>query len=408
MKAIAANLRGKAAMSVLCASLASIGYACGSSDPHLFSPLQPGTSGVGGDGAKPSDGGQAGAAQGGEDDAIAGTADGLGGAGTSSGGTTGSSGASAAGTVGGAQAYAGAQAGAQAGAGDQADAGTGGVPSVIESGSHAFTLFRGPRCDQINFSAPFSAAGTNLAVHVTVVTPGSHATHDALTAWAEGITARGFLGCVSEDAGLDNNHPDFRLDWLSYVRTEVSTLGLSAGQVALSSAPGRTCQAVQFSPAYSARPQVQLALDFPASTSLLNRVSAVWAEEVTASGFRFCVEQLGNAEASLDGARIEWLAYPTSFAGSQFTAGEYDSPAFDGSSCTTIATGCPNCENAQLSINHHRRTESATDSHAATLVWAEDMAQNGDLTVCVRETSNYDGVHDAHLSVGYLLRRQND
>lgn len=309
-------------------------------------------------------------------------------------------------------------AGAAGGAGvsssgpDAPPMGVGAALGFVQSGSRALTRFRGPYCVPIAFSSPFAGAASGLGVQLSALMPGSRAVHDGLTTWVEGITSQGFVACASEDAGFDNAHPDFSLHWLAYSHQGFAPGVLAARALVVATEPAvrRHCQSVVFSTPFPTRPQVQARLSVPAGASPGSRMSAVWLEEVSATGFRLCVEPLANASSSLAGTQVEWLAYPLDLNTSGFSAGEWDFQAFSVTACTTVPTGCRNCENAQLTINHHRRPGGVEPSSAPAIVWGEDLSANGELTFCVHKGSLYvaGNTQDAHLSVSYLLRREND
>ena len=185
-------------------------------------------------------------------------------------------------------------------------------------------------------------------------------------------------------------------------------VGDAAGRLALGAVSGRSCHVVTFPTALTDAPQLQVTANRQGSANAANDPISVWVEDVTASNFRVCAEELEGSDGELDGTNVDWLAYPATIASSGFSAGERNLAAFSGVECVDIATGCMDCQNAQLSVNHRRRTEGAAAAHPATLVWGEDLTARGVLTVCVRNTSAYASAHDAHLSIDWLMRDSND
>lgn len=286
--------------------------------------------------------------------------------------------------------------------------GASGAGPVLESGSQMLAAFQGMHCESVSFPRAFAAPAANIHVQVSIVHPAAAMIHGALALWVQSVTATGFEACLIEDTDLNLSHLVSRLDWVAYVAPSVASLGVVAGRLALGAVSGRSCQSVSFPTAFSAAPQLQVTPNHVGAANSPNDPSSVWVEELGASGFRVCVEELEGVDGDLDGTNVDWLAYPSTFASAGFSAGERNVPAFDGVECVEIATGCANCENVQVSVNHRRRTEPATSSHDAMLAWAEDMTASGMLTVCLSETSAYDGQRDAHVSIDWLARQNND
>lgn len=407
-----------AALLGFCAA-AGISYGCGSSPKGLFG--EPTSGGVAGQGGTTL-GGSAGSggatvASGGAPVTSGGATVGSGGSdpgGVGGAGGDGSSGDPDLGGNGGSAAAGGIAGGGASGgiAGGGASGGVGGVsggaPPVLQSGSQALPGFQGLHCESVSFPTAFAAPAANIHVQASSVHPAATLTHGALAVRAQSVTSAGFEVCLIEDTDLNGSHLVSRLDWVAYVAPSVASLGVKAGRLALGAVSGRSCQSVSFPAAFGAVPQVQVTLNHQGSANSSNDPASVWLEELEASGFRVCVEELEDTDGELEGTNVDWLAYPSTFAGAGFTAGEHEVRDFDGVECVEIETGCANCENVQVSVNHRRRTESATSSHNAILVWAEDMTATGLVTVCLSETSAYDGQHDAHLSISWLARQKND
>lgn len=84
--------------------------------------------------------------------------------------------------------------------------------------------------------------------------------------------------------------------------------------------------------------------------------------------------------------------------------GRYDFGTFaGGSDCRDIEFAVPfdgDDVNIQVSIDH----ANSPGTHDATTVWVEAVDSVG-ARICARETSNFDGSHDANLSVSYLAYR---
>jgi hypothetical protein len=259
----------------------------------------------------------------------------------------------------------------------------------------------------VKFPSAFSAPATDIQIQASAAHPAATLTHGAVAVWVQLVTASSFDVCMSEDAGLNASHRESRLDWLAYVAPSASLSG-AAGRFALGAVNGRSCQTVAFPSAFAAAPQLQITANHVGAPDVANDPPSAWLEEVSAAGFRVCVEELEGADGELDGTNVDWLAYPATIATAGFSAGERNITTFTGTRCVDIATGCANCQNIQVSVNHRRRTEAVTTSHDPTLVWAEDMSAAGVLTACVRQTSAYNGSHDAHLSIDWLLRKTND
>lgn len=84
--------------------------------------------------------------------------------------------------------------------------------------------------------------------------------------------------------------------------------------------------------------------------------------------------------------------------------GRHDFGTFTtGTDCRDITFAAPfdgDDVNVQLSIDH----ANGPGNHDATTIWAEGVDRGG-ARICVRETSNFDGSHDANLSVSYVAYR---
>ncbi|MFZ5895810.1 MAG: hypothetical protein ACOY0T_32435 [Myxococcota bacterium] len=281
---------------------------------------------------------------------------------------------------------------------------------LVQSGSRIVPLFmQQPACQHIDFPAPFQVAATQLRVLTTLVHPASNITHDASSVWTRGITATGFDVCVSEDGGFDGEHPRSRVDWVAMVAGESSAWGFVSGRTAFSSTNAMECASVAFPSTLSAPVQLLTGRHYMGAMANLNAGAAIWVEALTATEFRLCARQLENSDAALTNIAVDWAAYLPSLSGHGFAAGEVNFGNWDdGTQCNHVETGCANCENVQVSVNHRRRTEENPDAHGATLVWVEDFDASGDLTVCVRESSAENLSHDSHLSVDWLVRQSND
>jgi hypothetical protein len=280
-------------------------------------------------------------------------------------------------------------------------------PKVL-SGSQTIAAFKGLHCETVSFPSAFTAPVSDIQVQATAVHPAATLTHGALAVWVQSQTATGFEVCMTEDLDLNSSHLVSRLDWLAYVAPASSSLRGAAGRFALGAVKGQSCQEVTFPTAFAAAPQLQITPNHVGAADAANDATSVWIEDVSASGFRLCVEELEDADGELEGTNVDWLAYPADVASDGFSAGERAVASFNGTRCVEIETGCASCENVQLSVNHRRRTEGVNNVHDATLVWAEDMTAAGVLTACVRQTSAYNGSHDAHLSIDWLTRKKND
>ena len=283
----------------------------------------------------------------------------------------------------------------------------GGSGPQLLSGSQPIAAFKGVHCESVKFPTVFSAPASEIHVQASAVHPAATLTHGALAVWVQSVTASSFEVCMTEDADLNSSHLESRLDWLAYVAPSASLSG-AAGRLPLGAVSGRSCQSVTFEAAFAAAPHLQITPNHVGAPNAPNDPTSVWVEEVDATGFRVCAEELEDADGELDGTNVDWLAYPATVATAGFSAGERNITTFTGTRCVDIATGCANCQNVQVSANHRRRTEAATNSHDPTLVWAEDFSAAGVLTACVRQTSNYGGSHDAHLSIDWLTRKMND
>ena len=398
----------------------SVSYGCGKSDDNLFNPVA-GSGGVAAQGGSSSVGGTANT--GGSSNTTGGVAvGGSGGVPSTSGGSSATSGGSSAGSI----STGGIDMGGAGGDGSAGDAGLGGsatggsvtggsssggaaggsAPQLL-SGSQPIAAFKGLHCESVSFPTAFSAPAGDIQVQATAVHPAATLTHGALSVWVQSVTASSFEVCMTEDADLNSSHLASRLDWLAYVATTTSLSG-AAGRLALGAVKDRSCQEVTFPTAFAAAPQLQLTPNHVGAPDAPNDPSSAWAEEVSATGFRLCVEELEDADGELDGTNVDWLAYPQTIATAGFSAGERNITTFTGTRCVDIQTGCENCQNVQVSANHRRRTESANNSHDPVLIWAEDFTAAGVLTACVRQTSDYGGSHDAHLSIDWLARKTND
>jgi hypothetical protein len=267
--------------------------------------------------------------------------------------------------------------------------------------------FEDVHCESVNFPTAFSAPASDIQVQATAVHPAATLTHGAIAVWVQSVTTSSFEVCMTEDADLNSSHLESRLDWLAYVAPSASLSG-AAGRLQLDAERGRSCQSVTFTTAFTEPPQLQVTPNHVGAANAPNDPASAWVEEVNAEGFRVCVEELENTDGELEGTNVDWLAYPATVALAGFSAGERNITTFTGNRCVDIATGCANCQNVQLSANHRRRTEATTSSHNAVLIWAEDMTAAGVLTACVRQTSDYAGSHDAHLSIDWLTRKTND
>lgn len=413
---------------VLLALFAGVGghFGCGPSQDNLFSNSKGGASALGGSsgsgGSSPASGGVgvstggslttggSSAATGGSPPTASGGADaggaggdgsagdsGLGGS-PSSGGSAPTGGAAGSGGVGG------------TGGASGGNAGTGGGPTgpVLESGSRQVAAFKGLHCESIDFPTAFTVPAADVLIQATAVHPAATITHGAMALWVQTASATGFEVCMIEDTGLNGSHLVSRLDWVAYAMPSVSTLGFTAGRAMFAAVSGRSCQSVTFATALSAAPQLQVTPNHRGAASGPSDPVTAWVEDVTEAGFRLCAEEVEGTDGDLDGTTVDWLAYPATFAGAGFSAGERNVGGFDGVQCVDIPTGCANCENIQVSVNHRRRNEAATASHDATLIWAEDMTAAGVLTACVSQTSAYAARHDTHLSIDWLARQKND
>lgn len=287
--------------------------------------------------------------------------------------------------------------------------GTNTTGPVLQSGSQAIPAFTmQPACEHVVFPTAFGAPASHLRVMVSLVHPGSSITHDASAVWAQAITASGMDVCVAEDDGNDGDHPRSRVDWLAFVEPDAATIGFVSGRQQLSGNATPTCSNVSVPSGVPETYNVQTSLYGGASDA--NHGTAVWIEGLSATEFRLCALLLRNADAPFANTAVDWAAYSPLISDEGFLAGEHDFDAWDdGTHCDTFATDCSGCENVQISVNHRRRTETDPSTlHGATLAWVEDFSASGDLTICVRETSAENGAHDSHLSVDWLVRKQND
>ncbi|MGC4090633.1 MAG: hypothetical protein QM756_22725 [Polyangiaceae bacterium] len=371
-------MRARTCSVVMFCSLAFVA-ACGSKAGQLFDSTG-GSAGLGGAGGNAASGGAGGSTE----------------AGASSGGIAGAV------TAGGSS---GSPAGGALGGGGEGGAGPSGT--VLQSGSIAIPAFSMPNCQHVTFPSAFDASAAELRVLVTLVHPGSTNTHNASAVWAQAVSATGFDACITEDAGFDNEHPRSRIDWVAMVESAGPQLGLISRRQALSGAGEAQCQLLSVT-GVTEPWHVQASLDVPSGGMQANRGTSLWFEQVAGSEARLCARLLENADGALAAASVDWVAYSASFARHGFTVGEHDFESFNGTHCDTIATGCAGCQNAQIRVNHRRRTESATFTHGATLAWVEDFDAAGQLTVCARETSAENNTHDAHMSVDWFVRQTND
>jgi hypothetical protein len=278
----------------------------------------------------------------------------------------------------------------------------------LQSGSSTVAAFKGLHCESVTFKTAFMAPPGSILIEATAVHPGATLTHGALAVWVQSISATGFEACMTEDAGLNASHRESRLDWVATVAQATAGIGGAAGRLALGAVSGRSCQVVTFPLALADAPQLQVTANRQGASKAANDPVSVWVEDVSASSFRVCAEELEGADGELDGTNVDWLAYPVTVASSGFSAGERNLAAFSGVECVDIATGCMNCQNVQLSVNHRRRTEGPAAAHAGTIVWGEDLTARGVLTACVSNTSSYPMAHDGHLSIDWLMRATND
>jgi len=295
-----------------------------------------------------------------------------------------------------------------AGAAGSGEAGAGVAGPELQSGSRAIPMFTSqPSCHSVTFPEPFEVAPSRLRVLATLVHPDSEITHDPSAVWTQSITATGFEVCVSEDRSFDGEHPRSRVDWVALVEDAGPSLGFRSAREPLAAADS-PCRVVNLPSGLSAPVHLQATLAYSGSSKSANHAAAVWFESITATQFRLCVQQLENAEGSLASTSVDWFAYAPSIATSGFSAGEFDFDDFSDVQCETIATGCNNCENVQVRVNHRRRSEESTSLHGATLAWVEDFDSSGRLRVCAREISGENQTHDGHMSVDWLVRRKND
>ena len=289
---------------------------------------------------------------------------------------------------------------------------SGGAPSVapiVQSGSVAIPQFTIFTCQHVTFATPFVAAAANLRVLVSAVHPGSTTTHDPVAAWAQNVSSTGFDACMSEDAGYNDEHPAARIDWVALSEPEDAAWHFLSGRLALTGSATPECTNVSLGSDPPMPYNVEVSLH--SANTEQNHGTAVWIENVNPADFRVCALVLDNAKGPLSSAALNWTAYSPTALEHGFKGGEVDFTMSwrEGAQCKKVLTDCKGCQNAQLSVNHRRRTEEDPKFlHGAILVWAEDFNDAGELTVCVRETSTENGAHDTHLSVDYLVRDHND
>jgi hypothetical protein len=279
---------------------------------------------------------------------------------------------------------------------------------VLQSGSHAVPGFKGVRCENVVFPTAFMAANDGVHVQLTVVHPDAMMIHGALVVWVQSITSTGFEACMREDEGLNGSHLVSRLDWLAYSASAATALGARLGRQAMGDANGQACRRVSFATPFVEPPQIQLTPNHQVAANPPDDPVMAWVEEVEATGFRLCAEEIEGTDGELSGTQVDWLAYPTAVATAGFSAGEFEVPGFDDVECFEIETGCSNCQNVQVSLNHPQANDSTADARDATLVWAEDMTAAGVLNVCISETSAYDGWSDEPVGISWLTRKAND
>lgn len=289
---------------------------------------------------------------------------------------------------------------------------SGGAPSVapiVQSGAIQVAQFTTFTCQQVTFATPFVAAASNLRVLVSVVHPGSTTTHDPVAAWAKNVSETGFDACMSEDAGYNDDHPAARIDWVAMSEPEAATWHFLSGRQALTGSGTPECVNVNLGSDPPKPYHIEASL--VSANTEPNHGTAVWVENVNTADFRVCALVLDNAKGPLSSATLDWTAYSSVALEHGFMGGEVDFTTSwrDGAQCRKVTTGCKGCKNAQVTANHRRRTEEDPQFlHGAILAWAEDFSEDGELTVCVRETSTENGAHDSHLSVDWLVRDHND
>lgn len=289
---------------------------------------------------------------------------------------------------------------------------SGGAPNVgpvVQTGALSTPQFNGFACHQVTFPVPFKAAAEKLRVLLSVLHPGSNVTHDPVAAWAQNISATGFDACITEDGGFGGEHPAARIDWVALAEPDAGAWNFWSGRQPLPDGAGANCSYLSLGRDAIVTYQVKASVQ--SSKPDQNRGTAVWVENLQGGDFRLCAQRLESTKGPLSTNAVDWVLYTPDALGHGFAAGELDFTMSwrEGTSCKKVPTNCKGCQNAQVAVNHRRRNEEDQSFlHGATLVWAEDFNEMGELTVCVREISAENGSHDTHLSVDWLVREQND
>lgn len=204
------------------------------------------------------------------------------------------------------------------------------IPHPIQSGRVPLNTWNwANRCQSIAFQEEFDTSEVtvdkiHIILTVTHPTYGGSPPHDAVTAWFEDVTDKGFTLCVEqtqETAGFSD--PDAAVDWNAMAH-DSAPFPARVGRVEFSSATGPKCQDVTFAalPSDATAPLVLVTPGrFDAAASDRGAVSA-WVSNVGATSATICVRADQSQLASMNPVTVNYMVFSSNIAeDTRFVAG---------------------------------------------------------------------------------------